>query len=80
MKKFVRKAKMIGYIFGRGVVLQSVESSSVGIATTVGLYQGLKYNGSLARGVKAAGATLAVLCTFNGVNMVIRNIDAIKQA
>ena len=80
MKKFVRKAKLIGYIFGKGFACQMAETNTFGAAATIGLYQGLKYNGNLVRGLKASGATLVVICAANGARMIFHNIDAIKEA
>ena len=80
MKKFVRKAKVIGEVFVKGTLLQFERPNSLGLAATVGLYQGLKYNGSLARGVKAGAVTLAVFGVIDGVRMVLYNIDYIKNA
>lgn len=80
MKKFLRKAKVIGELFGKGVAMQFESDSAMALAGVVGLYQGLKYRGSLARGVKASVAVVAVLGTVDGIRMVIKNREFIKSA
>ena len=49
------------------------------IGASVGLYQGLKYNGSVVRGIKAGAATAVGLAVVNGVRNVIVNWDKIKR-
>ena len=49
-------------------------------AAGVGLYQGLKYKGSLGQGMKAGLATIAVVTGCNIVSNLINKIDEIKNA
>lgn len=50
------------------------------LAGTVGLVQGLKYNGSFKRGAKAGLATMGVMIGANIVRNIVSNIDVIKEA
>lgn len=63
--------------FAGGVSSQALDEETVGLATMIGLYQGLKYNGSLERGVKAGVGSFAVMTSINGVVNVLRNADTI---
>jgi hypothetical protein len=49
------------------------------IAGAVGLYQGLKYNGNVGRGMKAGVATIGVMIGANIVQNLVSNIDEIKN-
>lgn len=49
-------------------------------AAGIGLYQGLKYRGSLSAGMKAGIAGVAVITGCSAVNNIIRNLDNIKNA
>lgn len=57
--------------------LKSEDTFVIGIG--VGLYQGLKYNGNLARGVKAGISTMLVLSAATGVMNVMQNWDKLKN-
>ena len=46
----------------------------------VGIYQGLKYNGSLSRGLKAGGVTMLVISAASGVMNVLQLRGAIEEA
>lgn len=79
MNKFVRKAKAVGEVFIEGALAQLADPGTLSIAATVGLFQGLKYNGNLVRGIKGGTATLGVLAAVNGIRCIFKNIDYIKQ-
>lgn len=57
--------------------LKNEDTFVVGVG--VGLYQGLKYNGNLVRGVKNGVATMLVLSAATGVLNVMQNWDKIKN-
>ena len=78
MKRFLRRAKTTGVIFAKGFAKQI--EGSMWLACGVGLYQGLKYGGSLARGVKAGIAVLGAFGTANGVSNILANRDAINRS
>lgn len=78
MKVFLRKAKAASAIFVKGFVAQ-VEST-IWIATAIGLYQGLKYGGSIARGVKTGVIVLTALGTATGVSDLLANRETINRA
>ena len=73
MKKLVKKANKIGELFIEGALNQLTVDGTMQMVTVVGLYQGLKYNGNLSRGIKAGGATLIVLSCLNGARTVVAN-------
>jgi hypothetical protein len=50
------------------------------LAGTVGLMQGLKYNGSFKRGVKGGLATMGVMVGANVIRNMVSNLDVIKDA
>lgn len=69
------KVKTGAKLFAAGFTAQVTDSETLGVAACVGIIQGLKYAGSMKRGVMAGAATLAVLGTVNGVRTVIDNRD-----
>jgi hypothetical protein len=79
MNNYVFKAKMVAELFGMGVKTEMENSGSLGFAGLVGLYQGLKYNGSLIRGLKAGAATFGVFAAISGVRSVTDNWSIIKN-
>ena len=66
MESLQKKAKVAGKIFGEAFLVQMGSESTLTVGVASGLYQGLKYNGSVKRGVKAAAATMGVMCALNG--------------
>lgn len=58
-------------VFKNGFVQQIISGGTFATSATVGIYQGLKYSGSLKRGITAGLATEAVFATINGVRNVI---------
>lgn len=64
-------------LFKDGFMGQVLREDTIGVAAGVGIIQGLKYAGSMKRGVVAGAATLAVLGTVNGIRNVIVNKDKI---
>ena len=77
MKK--NMVEMIGSTFAYGFVkqLESTELFSLGIG--VGIHQGLKYNGSLKRGVVSGLTTVAAIGVVSGVRTVWANRETIKN-
>lgn len=80
MKKILRQAKMVGYLFGKGIFKQAQENDTLALASMVGLSQGLKYTGSLVRGLKAGIVTVLVIGAVNGGRTIYANRVAIKNA
>ena len=79
MESLQKKAKVAGKIFGEAFLIQMGSEATLTVGVAAGLHQGLKYNGSVKRGIKAASATMGVMCAFNGVLNVYNNIDVIKE-
>ena len=79
MNKNLKKAEVVGKVFLKGFKASVVSESSIGTATFVGFYQGLKYNGSLRRGINSGVVTLTILGTIDGVGTVAKNWTIIKQ-
>ena len=79
MESLQKKAKVAGKLFGDAFLVQMGGESTLTMGVAAGLHQGLKYNGSVKRGVKAAAATMGVMCALNGVLNVYNNIDVIKK-
>jgi hypothetical protein len=52
---------------------------TIGAAASIGLMQGLKYNGSFKRGIKGGLVTLGVFMVANGVYNVVSFWDKIKE-
>ena len=51
----------------------------IGAAAGIGLSQGLKYNGSIKRGLTGATATIVVCCAANVVYNIASEWDKIKK-
>ena len=79
MESLQKKAKVAGKLFGDAFLVQMGGEATLTMGVAAGLHQGLKYNGSVKRGVKAAAATMGVMCALNGVLNVYNNIDVIKE-
>lgn len=50
-----------------------------GAAVAIGLSQGLKYNGSVKRGVNCGLATIITIAAANGFSELMNNWDKIKE-
>jgi exosortase/archaeosortase len=79
VKKLKRKAKRIGYITIGSVLKQISDGATLSLGIGVGLIQGLKYNGSLKRGIKAGLVTVGVVASVNVVRNIADNWEAINQ-
>ena len=78
--KFSEKVAIVASVFGLGVGASLESSATWSIAVTVGVYQGLKYKGSLVNGVLAGVATMGAIAAVDGVRHVIVNKKYIKAA
>lgn len=77
---FMRRANVIKDIAKDSVIAQLQEVKTFQFAAGIGLWQGLKYRGSIKQGMKAGVAALVVVTGCNIVNNVIIHIDEIKNA
>lgn len=79
MNKNLRKAELVGEAFILGFKSGLMNESNVSLAGIVGLYQGLKYNGNLKRGIESGFTTLLVFSTVDGFSTIIKNWDLIGE-
>lgn len=75
----MKKLELVYNTFKDATLSQLRQEETIMMAAVIGLYQGLKYNGNLVRGIKAAGATLGVMGVASGFNNVLNNWDKIKR-
>jgi hypothetical protein len=73
------KTQFIGTVFMGGVKAQLSQSWTWGAAASVGLYQGLKYKGSIRTGMAGGVATLIVLAGAAGLYNVVDCWGDIKR-
>lgn len=77
--KLVLGSYVVGKVFKEAFVKQ-LESEETWISGgVVGVAQGMKYNGSVKRGLKAAVSTVTLVAVGNGLVNVIKNKDTIKE-
>lgn len=80
MEKKLSKIELIYGTFKYAALNQLANEDTFVMGIGVGLYQGLKYNGSLTRGIKAGVVTMLVVSGATGVMNVLQNRDKIKEA
>lgn len=75
-----RKTTAFGKVFGDGFKkgMKSEWSSSLAIGS--GLWQGLKYKGSVKKGIATTAVVKVFLATADGMQSVINNWNVIKNA
>jgi hypothetical protein len=76
----LEKANFVGKVFMGGVKAQLKQEWTWGLAASVGLYQGLKYTGSIKNGISGGAAALIVMAGASGLCNVAENWDGIKRA
>ena len=77
--KTLEKAKFVGQAFMDGAKHQLKQPITIGAATYIGIGQGLKYNGSIKRGVETGVVIVGVMVAAAGVYNVIYNWDRISE-
>ena len=75
----LEKANFVGTVFIGGVKEQLKQDWIWGTAASIGLYQGLKYSGSIKNGIAGGAATLIVLSGVNGFYNIAVNWGKIKK-
>lgn len=78
--KLQRQATLIKEIVVSSARVVLEDEKTYALAGTIGLMQGLKYNGSFKRGIKGGLATMGVMVGANAVRNIVSNIDEIKNA
>jgi len=75
----LEKIQFIATTFKDGVKSQLTQQWTWGAAISIGLYQGLKYKGSLRTGLAGGLATLGVFAGASGVYNIVANWDKIEK-
>ena len=78
-KRLLVIAKRTRKAFVGGFEKQCMDGGTLGTAAACGIYQGLKYKGSIKRGVATTGIVLVAMAAFNGVANIFRNKEYILQ-
>ena len=68
-----------GSVAIEAILRQLLEDETWALATATGVYQGLKYNGSIKRGLTTGAAMLGVLSGANAIKNVVQNWHWIKK-
>jgi hypothetical protein len=80
MEVFKRKAEAVTEIVVGSFEAQLKDPRTFQFAAGIGLYQGLKYRGSLKQGLKAGVAAVGVMASCNAIVNIINNYEDIKKA
>lgn len=75
-----RRVEVVKDIAVASALTQLQDPKTFQFAAAIGLWQGLKYRGSLKQGVKAGIAGLAVVTGCTVVVNLVQNMDDIKNA
>ena len=75
-----RKTSAFGHAFTEGFKTGMKSEWTTTLAAGSGLYQGLKYKGSLKKGLITAGVVKVCLATKDGIQSVANHWDDIKHA
>lgn len=75
----LNRIQAIGVTFIGGAKSQLKQEWVYSMAVVVGLSQGLKYTGSLKRGIIGGAATLGAIAVANGVYNVVSYWDELKK-
>lgn len=67
MSKFKKRIQIGAKAFGEGFLDQMADEKTIFASAGIGLFQGLKYTGSLKRGLITGGVAELVICTANGL-------------
>lgn len=76
----LEKANFIGAIITGSAKKQLSEEWTWGAAVSVGIYQGLKYKGSIKNGLAAGAATLIAITGANCIYNIVAFWPKIKEA
>ena len=73
--KMIKTLNLVYGTFKYAALSQLKQEDTLIISTAAGLMQGLKYTGSLKRGITTSITVAGVLSVVNGVNNVLLNMD-----
>lgn len=74
----LNKARKIGDLFGEGFRKNAGSDFDIGLSTASGLWQGLKYKGSIKKGIAAGATTYLSLRCVSGFQNVINHWQEVK--
>lgn len=76
----VRKTKKVADLFVKGFKREAGSDWNMGLSTAAGIWQGLKYKGSVKKGLQAGIGTYISLNAVNGLSNVINHWDEVKKS
>jgi hypothetical protein len=79
MNKKLEAIKLGAGVFYYSAKNQLLDTDTITVSATLGLIQGLKYNGNLKQGLKAGVGTLLTWSIVSGVVNVIEQSKKIKE-
>lgn len=74
------KAKTATELFARGFKQEAASDWNMGLSAAAGIFAGLKYKGSVKRGMQAGLTTWVALNTVNGIQNVMNNWEKVKRS
>jgi len=74
-----QKIKFTAIAFYQGAKISFFSPDTLFAGAAIGLYQGLKYNGNLKRGITAGLTTCAVIAGITGITTVAENMKKINE-
>jgi len=78
MNRTKGQLKRLGVVVKKSIYVNVTGLANLSVAMTFGIAQGLKYNGSLVRGIKTGVAILGALTVVGVIHNVGQNMDYIK--
>lgn len=79
MKSAMKKTGKGLSVFGEAFVKQVISVDAIAAGVSVGIIQGMKYNGSIERGIKSGLGYVASIGAVNGVVNVVTNWKTITE-
>lgn len=79
MKRLQYKIELGARLFAAGFKSQVKDEHTLSLAGIIGLYQGLKYKGSIKTGAFTTAAVLGAAGVYNGTITVAKNWSLIKS-
>jgi len=77
--RILEKMNFVGHEFMYAAKHQMKQEWVISLAAVIGLSQGLKYGGSLKRGLIGAAAVIGAMGAANGVHNVLMDWEKIKR-
>ena len=80
MLNILGKVSCIATIVARSFAVEATDPNCLSLAAVTGLYQGLKYKGSIKAGIKGSLATVVVFGALTSVENIVRNWELVKES